>query len=156
VFKIEGKETNDETSLLLEMNEYLNESIDYDIPFYSSTSFSSVHIGTFLTTSTPSLQPPSPPLSLAILMPVYNTKPSHLSESLSSIFSQTILTNSPNTDLTIFIIDDGSTSQETQDFIDELIEQDERVEVVSYQPNMGVAAALKIGMDVIGKSEKQF
>ena len=27
---------------------------------------------------------------------------------------------------------------------------------MSYQPNMGVAAALKIGMDVIAKSEKQF
>lgn len=75
---------------------------------------------------------------ISVLIPVYNTEP-YLRESLDSVLGQTYR------NFEIIVVDDGSTDK-SPDICTEYAAADSRIRVI-HQPNGGVSAARKTGLD---------
>ena len=82
-------------------------------------------------------------MRVAIILPVYNSKVSHLAEAISSTFTDQIY-DKDHISLSLIIIDDGSTDQELLAFLQSLAL--ENAKVVTFPQNKGLAAALNAGM----------
>lgn len=77
--------------------------------------------------------------NLAALIPVFNTKPAHLIESVDSILEQTTKA------VVIVIVDDGSTSSDTIETLKFLQNRNVDVKVVTLEKNGGTSGALNAG-----------
>lgn len=101
--------------------------------------FSSVHIGDFKLKDTNSEVADSP--LVAIVMPIYNTKPHYLKEAVESI-----LKNQNYPSLKLIIIDDGSNDSRCVKAIDQLVSEDIRIILKRLNQNKGLPNALNIGI----------
>ena len=66
------------------MNEYLQNGVSFDLDYYKSQEFQSVHIGDFVVKQE-SEKANMTSLNLAVLMPVFNTKADHLKQAVESV-----------------------------------------------------------------------
>ena len=77
------------------------------------------------------------PISISIVMPVYNTPTEYLKESVESIIGQSF------EDFEFVIIDDGSTNGNA-DYLDSL--NDQRIRIIRNPQNIGITKSLNIGL----------
>jgi len=92
-----------------------------------------VHIGDFKLAE--GKEPAVDEFEVAFLIPVYNSKVQHMKETFESIQNQKL---SKNIKVTQFWVDDGSTEEETLEYIG-LLKSQERVTVLQLADNGGVA-----------------
>ena len=79
-------------------------------------------------------------MNISVVIPVYNTKRKYLSKCVNSVFSQTVKPDE------VIIVDDGSTRQETLDFLKEQKSVEKiRVRIIR-QENKGISGALNTGI----------
>lgn len=79
-------------------------------------------------------------MNFTVVIPVYNTRPDHLLEAVSSIVNQDI-----DEPFRFILIDDCSTDQDTIDAIEYL---SSRMEVIRLSPNAGLASVLNHAIDL--------
>lgn len=84
---------------LNELNAYIDSDTKINLDHYRLSQFNSVHIGTFVTTSTVQ----SSKSTVAVVMPVFNQRVHFFREAVESVLRQTY------SQLHLFIVDDGST-----------------------------------------------
>jgi len=75
-------------------------------------------------------------MTITVAMPVYNTKPSYIMETIQSILDQTYM------DYELLIINDGSTKEDTLAFLSIVEKLDPRIRYINHEKNSGVS---KIG-----------
>ena len=84
---------------------------------------------------------PSPP-TISILMSVYNTSENFLSQSISSVLSQSY----PHFEFVV--IDDGSTLPETVSCLNRFRDLDSRINIFRLDFNIGLTAALNLALSI--------
>lgn len=82
-------------------------------------------------------------IDFTVLIPVFNTNPSHMQECIDSILSQTLPSQNR-----IVIVNDGSSDQGTINKLAEL-EKDTRFDVHNLPNNLGIAGAYNYGHGII-------
>ncbi len=77
---------------------------------------------------------------ISVIVPVYNTEPDFLDAALNSLFNQTM------SDLEIIVVDDGSSSKETLEYL-KTLEGDDRIKIIR-QKNKGLSGARNAAIDI--------
>jgi GT2 family glycosyltransferase len=81
---------------------------------------------------------------ISLVMPTYETEPSHLREAISSVRGQTY------PDWMLCIVDDGSRSPATRKTIERAASRDPRITVRMLRSNQGISAATNEGLELCG------
>ena len=91
--------------------------------------------------------------TVVVLMPVYNTNPQFLKEAIDSI----VVTQSYKGPITLIIINDGSTNQRTNQFLESAEQMNPRkIRVFTLPENRGIPVALNRGLQVAFEMQADF
>jgi len=91
--------------------------------------------------------------SVAVIMPVFNSSPQFLKEAIDSI----VVNQTYRGPITLVIINDGSTSQRTVQYLESVEQMNPRkIRVFTLDENRGIAEALNRGMQVAFEIQADF